>query len=359
MKLYYRADTRLPETIFAEGFQPKNRLFEFYSKQKKWWIYGLRQIIPDFKIAVDTLDIHPAAKQTMDAESHSVICMTSEFEAAPIFPVLPSESPDAPNDEIYVYVLALPDAILPDNEENLDIEVFDLHSLQIQQAEQILRNYPQLNPAFVTQGLCGYEAFAKKVESKQIICAVKCKRSGLLPMTAGLIGFSATPNYALPFDRTFQLGHEIFYNSHYEEREEGLKEAAIKKLCAVKQMGIQPTKNVMEALKESGIEYDETYLKTSTLFWHELVHLNFMAATSTVFESLRYFFISLYRQLTGQSFFDPEETSKDEYTVSAPVSDSSGQYTKSELLLTHGLLGKQRRETYSNDVYDGLNPCTL
>ena len=352
MRLYYRSDTRPPETIFLEGFTPRNELVKNLDSKQKWWMFGLQQTTPYGNIAVSDLHLDPLTKQTMDAASNYVICMTSEFEAAPIFPILPDASTGDPYSEIYVYVIALPDAIYPDNKECPDIEVFDLHRLQIQQAKQILKNHPQENPAFVTQGLCGYEAFAKKVKPQEIICAVKCKRSDLLPKTAGLEVFTSTENYAQPFDRSFQMGHEIFYNSHYVEREEGLKEAASKKLRAVKQKGIQQTKSVIDALKESGIEYEEKYVKRSTLFWNELVHLNFIGATLSVFDSIRYFFISLFKFLTCQSIFDPEDTRIGENTTSLSLSESSGQYTKSELLNNHGILGNHRSKVYPNNLSD-------
>jgi hypothetical protein len=38
MKLYFRADTRPPETIFRNGFQSR---YPVSAKDKNWWLFGL------------------------------------------------------------------------------------------------------------------------------------------------------------------------------------------------------------------------------------------------------------------------------------------------------------------------------
>jgi len=40
MRLYYRADTRSPRTIFKTGFTPRNEIFEW--DKPTWWKQGIR-----------------------------------------------------------------------------------------------------------------------------------------------------------------------------------------------------------------------------------------------------------------------------------------------------------------------------
>lgn len=310
MKLYYRADSRSPNEIFINGFRPRVDISHFIGK-KPWWMLGLRYFSSSVDgyvtaDASDFSDYEHYCMQPMDADINHVVSISTKFETTPIFPI-------NQENEVYVYVMGLPEATIPEHIDTDaiydDIDVFDLHALQIRQGQAIINANPQENPGFVAQGFCGYEAFTQKIDPSQIIGVVKCKRSDLLYNTAGTKVFPSVTNDACSFDRQFQVQNKFICNSYFTGNPE-LRNKAIEKVFEVKAKGVQPTSSVLDALRESRVEYNEQQLVATTFFWNELVHLNFLKAASSVLASIQYFFTFLYRYMTGKYFTYDNQGSK-------------------------------------------------
>ena len=129
--------------------------------------------------------------------------------------------------------MALPEASVPTsfNPGEEDIKVVDMHAIQLEQSRNILQRNPDLNPYFVTQGLCGCEAFAEKVVPENIICAIKCRRTPIHAQTAGLGVYIQDDAFMIPFEREFQLDTEILCNAQFvEDASQPLNAQAISKL---------------------------------------------------------------------------------------------------------------------------------
>jgi hypothetical protein len=295
MRLYYRADTRSPKTIFQSGFTPRNPVYSFIAKDL-WWQYGIRR-------ANDVNSTAPKTSTT-DAEMGNVICLSKKIESAPLFPVSDLYHTDY-NSEIYIYVMVLPDATLPrDFNTPQQLDVFDLQALQAQEVQEIMSN-PELtvNPAMAGYVLSGHEAFAKAVPVSYIICAIKCSRSDFA-ITAGLPVFSRTQDDAMPFainqTRYFELGHELFMNKGYAQ-EEQYKQAAITELHSVKAKGLHATSNVLDALDECGINYNKKHVNTSTYFFQELTSFHIGVAFFSTLESIYFAALQLSKLMTKKS----------------------------------------------------------
>lgn len=297
MQLYYRADTRNPKTIFETGFTPRD---SFVQAGHHWWKFGIRQVHNEYSYSPKT--------NATDAEMRNVVCLSKKFESAPIFPVCDQYHTDYES-EVYIYVMALPDAELPaDFNTPQDIHVFDMQAYQSREVQDIINN-PRLsiNPAMSGYVLSGHEAFTRKVDVEHIICAVKCKRSDFA-ITAGLPVFSMAKDDAANFvycqTRSFEIGHEIFLNKNYSGHED-YKNDAINELREVKAKGMQPTTNVQDALDYNGIQYDKKQINTSTYFWQELTSLHFGMVFFSILESIYYAAIQLCKQMINK----PEQKS--------------------------------------------------
>ena len=297
MRLYYRADTRSPRTIFQDGFEPRNSYYNFFGDG--WWQRGIRK-------SDDLYSVLPKTNSS-DAEMSNVVCLSKKLESTPIFPVCDRYHADY-DSEIYIYVMVLPDAELPlDFNKPQSIDVFDMQAFQTQELKEILGN-PELsvNPAMAGYVLSGYEAFTKNVSTQNIICAVKCKRSdfaitAVLPVYAKAKDDAA--KYVIRQSRQFEIGHEVFINSKYSQDEQ-YKKAAIAELGEVKAKGCQPTASVEDALDESGITYTKNQIHTSVYFWQELTSLHFGMAFFSALESIYYAAIQLSNYVMK---YEPEQ----------------------------------------------------
>lgn len=300
MRLYYRADTRSPKTIFQDGFQPRENYFIL--KDNTWWKRGLR----------NSNSPHSNLSKTnaTDAEMKNVICLSKKLESAALFPVCDFYHTDY-NSEVYIYVMALPDAELPqDLNTPQNIDVFDMQAFQTQELKEIIKDaQSSVNPAMAGYVLSGHEAFTKNVLTENIICAVKCKRSDFAH-TAGLPVLSKakddSASYVVDQKRYFEIGHEVFVNDKYSQDEE-YKNAAIDELRRVRAKGLQPTTKVLDALDESGIKYDKKQIHTSNYFFQELTSLHFGIAFFSVLESIYYSAIQLSKLCMRKSEQKPLE----------------------------------------------------
>ena len=299
MRLYYRVDTRSPKTIFQDGFVSRNNssMSHLYSRQESnWWQMGIRGNGASSSSLPKTT--------TTDADMNNVICLSKKLESTPIFPVCSQYHTDY-DSEIYIYVMALPDAKLPqDFDTPEDIDVFDLQAFQSQEVKEIMSNSQlSVNPAMAGYVLSGHEVFAKNVSAQNIICAVKCKRSDFA-FTTGVPVFTKDKDDVARFvfcqTRYFEIGHEVFVNDKYSQDEQ-YKNAAIDELQKVRAKGIQPTTNVQDALDECGIVYDKHKIHTSTYFWQELTSLHFGMAFFSVLESTYYAAIRLIKYMKNKS----------------------------------------------------------
>lgn len=298
MRLYYRADTRSPQTIFQHGFSKNNAPYSL--NQSDWWQPGIRNNATGFFLKTSATD----------ADMRNVVCLSTKFESAPLFPICDQYHADY-DSEIYIYVMALPDAELP-NDLNIpqNIDVFDMHAFQLQEFEAIMNDSTlSVNPAMAGYVLSGHEAFAKKVLTQNIICAVKCKRSDYVA-TAGLPVYARAKDDAAKFApdqaRYFEIGHEIFENKHYLQAAR-YKNLAIETLREIKAKGLQPTASVQDALDESGIAYDKKQIHTSTYIWQELTSFHFGMAFFSVLESIYYAAIQLSKCMMNKSEQKPIE----------------------------------------------------
>ena len=240
----------------------------------------------------------------------NVVCLSKKLESTPIFPVCAPYYADY-NSELYIYVIALPDAELPgDLNTPQPIDVFDLEALQLQEFKKIMDN-PDLsvNPAMAGYVLSGHEAFAKNVSTEDIICAVKCTRSDFA-FTAGLPLYTKKIDdgaaYAFCQTRYFEIGHEIFLNNKYSQ-DEHYKTEAIDELREVRAKGLQPTTSVQDALDDNGIAYDKEDIHTSNYFWQELKSLNLGMAFFSILESIYYAAIQLCKCIESKSERKPIE----------------------------------------------------
>lgn len=299
MRLYYRADTRTPKTIFQNGFVPKKN---YASDSKTWWTSGIRQ--PD-----NPFSTSPQTSAT-DADMANVICLSKKLESTPLFPVSDLYHTDY-DSEIYIYVMALPDAELPqDVNTPQNIEVFDMHAFQSQEFKAIMSDSNlSLNPAMAGYVLSGHEAFAKHVSVENIICSVKCKRSDFA-ITAGLPVFTKAKDDAARFvcsqTRYFEIGHEVFVNDKYSQDKQ-YKNHAMEELRAIRAKGFQSTTDLLDALDESGMAYDKKQVHTSTYFWQELTSLHFGMAFFSILESIYYAAMQLGKYMANQSEQKPIE----------------------------------------------------
>lgn len=287
MPLYYRADTRSPGTIFREGFKPR-RDWSFYSQ---WWKLGIRD--------EPTLG---ADNKVPDANMDNVICLTKKLESAPIFPTCSEYYTDY-DSEMYIYVMVLPDAKLPQdfNARQDDLDVFDMEAFQVNRVKKLLRDTPNANPAVIGYTLCGREVFTQKVLPENIICAIKCKRSDFA-LSAGLSVFSEQNRYVAIQDRHFAIGSKVFVNPTYCN-EQCHYDEAIAQVRDVKAKGWQPTTSVTESLDACGIIYDKKQITQSTYAWQEWKSLHFGMVFFSLLESLTYYlmqFIKLFNQKAEQ-----------------------------------------------------------
>lgn len=293
-----------------------------------WWLYGLSSLTQRGRRFPTEHEVHSGKlddQQAMEVNSYDVVCFTSELEAAPIFPVVEPPSiipgfalPENPYCETYIYVMALPEATVPTSfipgEE--DIKVVDMHAIQLEQSRAILARNPKLNPHFVTQGLCGYEAFADKIEPESIVCAIKCRRTPLQALTAGLRVYVNDDVYMIPFEREFQLDTSIFFNAQFVEDEaQPLKAAAFTQLQAAIKKGRQATTNVADALEQSGIPVDPAKSHKTKLFWYHLSHYRLWSAFLTIWESGKNLVSSLKEIFVGNELYNHPNFEANEVNV--------------------------------------------
>ena len=294
MRLYYRADTRSPKTIFQEGFVPKSNVLN--SNESTWWQRGIRNFSK-----------WPKTSAT-DAEMDNVVCLSKKLEATPIFPVCDQYHRDY-DSEIYIYVMALPDAELPrDFNTSQHLDVFDMQAFQSQELKEIMNNSQlTVNPAMAGYVLSGHEALTQKVAVENIIGAVKCKRSDFA-LTAGLPVFikakDDAANFVFTQTRYFEIDHQFFVNDKYSQNE-CYKNDAIEELQAVKAKGLQPTSTVQNALDDCGIGYEKKHIHTSTYFWQELTSLHFGMAFFSILESIYYAAIQFSKTIMHKTEHKP------------------------------------------------------
>lgn len=164
--VYWRSDTRSPEEIFNTGFKAQS------PKSDNFWKESLR---------VDDRD------GTCDAISSNCVCMTTNFASAGIFPVTKM------SDVVYFYAIALPMPLKINSSKELDNgssipvnseqAVIDLHSFQTAYAynrtKNIDKNATQYRYRILNECrfLYAYEAIASRVDTKNIIGAIKVLRS--------------------------------------------------------------------------------------------------------------------------------------------------------------------------------------
>ncbi|MCP3966845.1 MAG: hypothetical protein GY750_17685 [Lentisphaerae bacterium] len=197
--IYYRSDTRSPETIFKEGFKHRD-LSQFSDSPQEY-----EEDIKDWSIFnMVNPKGHLKNKQSVDAYTAGGICLTTVFETASIFPVTEGVN-------TYIYAISLPDPIdieLGDFERitpetlaekvlavvNLEFQearnipnyrkysginrkVFNLNSLQYQQASELLKNKREKSYDEALKAgwaLYGAEAITAEVKPQDICFAVEC-----------------------------------------------------------------------------------------------------------------------------------------------------------------------------------------
>jgi len=248
MPIYYRADSRPPEEIFRDGFKPI-----FYSEHlvdysiPKWWQRGIRFNYDEISVS--------------EAENSKVVCMTTRFESAPIFPVDNTTS-------MYVYCIELPE----DN-------VFNFYDYQLKEARQYL---PEIvNSGVVAVGLCGYEAFTMAVKPENIIGVVKCERSELKPLTAGTQVYDCQYRFMVPFDRKFRPDSTLMLNSNFKDLNSSFAKEAVENIKT--KLNIEEnTTSIESAILEAGLPKPTT----KSLFKVHLSKGNIIEASKSIFFTL-------------------------------------------------------------------------
>jgi len=217
MPLYFRSDTRPPDVIFSEGFNP------WEDHGDNWWVEALN--LDGYQ---NTLGMN---NKSIDANLEAAICLTTKFESAPIFPLAKAK------DFTYVYILALPEAIkayyvskrgdiklvsagkMPRQATNM---VIDLHSLQVTQTANIVTFFkPHAEKdeplaAYAGWPLYAYEAIAHHVSPLNIIGAIRIHRHAIDPAQELKITSPAiSTKEKSSLDRTFNLDGDLVDNPRF------------------------------------------------------------------------------------------------------------------------------------------------
>jgi hypothetical protein len=239
-QLYYRSDTRSPSIIFNKGFQPRSRFALNNAKHGLCWglqreadlIENSIKLLPKMNLSLGDFTVD-------DASPNYAICLTRNFTSAAMFPI--PKLADIILADTYIYFVVLPDAIslqlaygphyqaeaIPAYTENT---VFDLHSLQIQQADYILAQKhggSKFDPRELGWPLYAYENFAAAISPRNILGAVQIKRrpyTGIKIPSVSVSGkarrskeiefnlhstFMKNPNFCLSQPRDISLMKEI------------------------------------------------------------------------------------------------------------------------------------------------------
>lgn len=247
MPLYFRSDTRSPKEIFRKGFTPIHARCLCSKTNSSWWQFGIG-FPKSYEKLIENKNI------VTDVASEYVISMTTKLESAPIFPVSPSFLGHEYK-SVYIYAIALPESTLPKNfKSTRSFDVFNVHALQLEQTKIISKRDKNTNLGFVSQGLCGYEAFTSEVKPENIIGATKCNRSSLQRLSSGLGVYASKDVYAIPFDRTFEINRKMIVNPKLDNKWKRERDKAVATFQAAFKKGRQKTSSVNAALTEANFD---------------------------------------------------------------------------------------------------------
>lgn len=174
---YYRGDSRSPEIIFKTGFiasKPQTPYSLIKALSTKTFNGTMPRTLIPSNYNTCAQDVHPKY----------VVCLSSKFETAAMFPFRSLC-------DTYIYALELREAIsisMRNPYASIPVyakvnQVFDLHSLQMQQADYLKKKYHydeiKFDPKYIGMYLHAYEAFAIEITPKRIIAALKIKRRAI------------------------------------------------------------------------------------------------------------------------------------------------------------------------------------
>lgn len=218
-RLFWRADSREPEDVFASGFGPRNPI-----NPDQWW----KSCIND----------NSKYNANSDANPLNCVSISHNLASCCIFPcdnvnLFISNRHQFSQDcypsrhTTYLYAIATPSTCLINQEKELKNEqvltqdlkdlVVDLHPFQAEETQKILSNNPAAffdnkNNILIAGGcLYGYEAMAYRIESKNIICAIKVSRSN-----ESRININGSHFRTQEYMRKFKLDDQGVYNSHFQ-----------------------------------------------------------------------------------------------------------------------------------------------
>lgn len=210
-KLYYRADTRPPEQIFANGFFPRTPEYA-----DNWWKEAIK-----CRGYSDDCGIN---YQAIDADPSVCVCITTKLESAPIFPLN--------NEDCYIYALALPEPTkveylekgdgrvklsrttqTPLDPKEIIIDLHDLQSIQASNSCRFFKHQLKNISAYAGWALYAYEALAYKIPPQSIICAVQCKRQKKEPPIQIDCPLGKHPKTSE--DKKFVVTSNIIENNHF------------------------------------------------------------------------------------------------------------------------------------------------
>lgn len=179
--LCFRGDSRPPSLVFKNGFSPRklscvnannglSKAILPFPNAKAGQTINLVENFSDKRIRVCGIDQDYA------------ICMSRRFEVAAVFPTTTAQ-------KTYVYAVVMPEAIRFSSMENFFVpyfqpgQVFDLHSLQIQEAHFIAKreqeNKYYHDHLYAAYALYAHEVFTSKVLSENILAAFEVERAVL------------------------------------------------------------------------------------------------------------------------------------------------------------------------------------
>lgn len=205
--IFYRSDVTQPSKVFSEGFKPRYSLEKILLKSSNWLNLALRP---------------PNADRVVCDASPYVVSLTYKFESAAIFPVnvnAHSQRERNCEQEIYIYAISLPDHAIPDTTSAIEPNIaYDLYSKQVKDLAKILSDDCcglTYNTGYKAFMLAAYEAFAHEISAENIMYAIKCTRSDLLPKKSNLVIYPEDTYYHANIDRTFVIDNVIFENPRF------------------------------------------------------------------------------------------------------------------------------------------------
>lgn len=193
MAYFYRGDTRHPTEIFEKGFIPLDDMAIYFEKKENTHFAAtvmrklLTKIDPEPGQTTPRRQINyipdTCSQSSIDLTLKPyAVCCSRHLAAAAMFPL------ESPEQSSYIYVIDPVDVyeiemkIYEDSElpKMADNKIFDIHTLQTQQAAYIMDKLDKNNRKYESKDIAwplhAYEAFASKITTARIVAAIHIER---------------------------------------------------------------------------------------------------------------------------------------------------------------------------------------